>query len=194
MASKVDYRSGASLDVPRGCGLSFTFAFLPDFAPDFARTQYAAYRHHFIKTTLGFVGIREYPPGLGRQADIDSGPIILQVGAAATGIGIAATRAMGDDAAFESIVRLAETIGFPTRFGGRKSYLLGQLLVGDELQVWGKTIVPWSVAPPSAPASSDPGWPPLRSISLAHFYGIAGLTGGVLLLLTTRLIRRICRH
>ena len=64
---------------------AFTFAFLPDFSPQFAASQYAAYRQQFFKTTLGFIGIREYPPGRGRGADIDSGPIFLEVGAAATG-------------------------------------------------------------------------------------------------------------
>jgi len=195
MASKIDYGSGEPLDVPRGCGTSFTFAFLPDIAPDFARTQYAAYRRHFFKTTLGFAGIREYPANRGRRADTDSGSILLQVGAAATGIGIAATKAVGDDAAFESIVRLAEIIGLPVRYRGRKSYLLGQLLVGDELQAWSKTITPWSTVPTGGSVRPDPKWPPLESVSLAYFYGIAGLTGGVLFLLTASTVRRIrCRR
>lgn len=95
MISRVDYASGDVLDLPRGCALSLTFAFLPDFAPDFAQNQYAAYRQHFFKTTLGFAGIREYPPDRQRGADSDSGVIFREVGAAATGIGIAGTRAMG---------------------------------------------------------------------------------------------------
>jgi hypothetical protein len=173
------------LSLPRCCALSLTFAFLPDFAPDFARTQYAAYRQHFFKTTLGFAGIREYPPHRERRGDIDSGPIFLDVGAAATGIGIAATRAMGDTATFESIVQLSEIIGLPLHLGGQKAYLFGQLLVGDEFQVWGKTITPWVV---SGDESLQPTPPPFRSVSLAYFHIITSLVGCALLWLSERLV------
>ncbi len=104
MPSKIDYETGATLDVPRGSALSFTFAFLPDFAPDFAHSQYAAYQRHFFKSTFGFAAIREYPAHRGRRGDIDSGPLILDVGAAATGIGIAGTKAMGDEATFQAVI------------------------------------------------------------------------------------------
>jgi hypothetical protein len=183
MASRIDYTSAESLDLPRGCALSLTFAFLPDFAPDFARTQYAAYRRHFFKTTLGFAGIREYPPWRERRADIDSGPIFLDVGAAATGIGIAATRAMGDTATFESIVQLSEIIGLPLHIGGQKSYLFGQLLVGDAFQVWGKTITPWVVNEVGAPEIDQS---PFEPTSLVYFYTITSLVGCVLLWLSMR--------
>lgn len=186
MISRVDYATGKVLDLPRGCALSFTFAFLPDFAPDFARTQYAAYRQHFFKTTLGFAGIREYPPGRQRGADSDSGLIFREVGAAATGIGIAGTKAMGDAATFESIVQLSEIIGLPLRWNGQKAYLFGQLLIGDVFEAWGKTITPWT-APGETPAPSP--WPPIPSLSLGSFYGIAAGVVGLLLWLTLSFIR-----
>lgn len=160
---------------------------------DFARTQYAAYRQAFFKSTLGFAGIREYPPDRGRGMDIDSGPIILDVGAAATGFGIAAAKAMGDETALESILRLAGIIGFPTHYRGQKSYLLGQILLGDEIQMWGKTITPWTTVPADDSPLPDAGWPPIKSISLVWFYSLAGLTAGILALLTVCLIRRIRR-
>lgn len=194
MASRVDCQTGEILDIPRGCALSFTFAFLPDFSPQFAASQYAVYRQQFFKTTLGFIGIREYPLGQGRRADIDSGPIFLEVGAAATGFGIAATKAMADDDNFESIVRLSEIIGLPAQRRGQKSYLLGQLLVGDEIQVWGKTVTPWSVSRAGGDAPSRQMWPPVESLSLGPFYGVAGLVGGIVLLLAVLLVRRVRRQ
>jgi len=191
MPTKVDCRTGEALDVPRGCGLSFTFAFLPDLAPAFAQSQYAAYRQRFFKTTLGFAGMREFPAGRGRSADIDSGPIFLDVGAGATGLGVPAAKAMGDASTFESLLRLAEIIGFPVRLGETKSYLFGQLLVADGILVWGKTITPWVAA--SAGESNiapDAKWPPVASVSLAWFYGIAVLVTGALLGPTIRLLQR----
>jgi hypothetical protein len=188
MASRIDYASGASLDIPRGCALSLTFAFLADFAPDFAKAQYTAYRQQFFKTTLGFAGIREYPPQRERQADIDSGPIFLDVGAAATGIGIAATKAMDDAAIFESIVQLSEIIGLPVRLGKQKAYLFGQLLVGDEFQVWGKTMTPWSI---SSEMPRRQTWPPFPLITLGYFYSITAVVASLLLWLTLLLVRRL---
>ena len=186
MMSRVDYATGEMLDLPRGCALSFTFAFLPDFAPDFARIQYEAYRHYFFKTTLGFAGIREYPPDRQRGADSDSGLIFREVGAAATGIGIAGTKAMGDMATFESIVQLSEIIGLPVHRNGQKSYLLGQLLIGDIFQVWGKTITPWKI---SNDKVSLPAWSPLPSASLSYFYGIAAIVGAILGWISYRFVK-----
>ncbi len=193
MPAKIDYHTARVLNVPRGCALSFTFIFLPDLDPRFAETQYAAYRQHYLKSTLGFAGLREYPPGIGRRADVDSGPIIREVGAAATGIGIGAAKAMGDAGTFESIVQLSEIIGLPVQRGGQKSYLLGRLPIGDIIQVWGKTITPWSPSPAKDQASENP-WPAIGSISLTPFYGIACLVGGLLLLFSVALIRRIRRQ
>ncbi len=193
MPAKIDYQTARVLNVPRGCALSFTFIFLPDFAPQFAATQYAAYRQHYLESTLGFAGLREYPPGTSRRADVDSGPIIREVGAAATGIGIGAAKAMGDAGTFESIVQLSEIIGLPVQRGGQKSYLLGRLPIGDIIQVWGKTITPWSLSLANDQASKEP-WPAIASISLMPFYGIAGIVGGLLFLLTIALIRRIHRQ
>jgi hypothetical protein len=191
MASRGDYATGKPLDLPRGCALSLTFAFLSDFAPHFAKAQYAAYRQHFFKTTLGFVGIREYPPGRERPADIDSGPIFLEVGAAATGIGLAATKAMGDTATFESIVQLSEIIGLPLQWSGQKSYLFGRLLVGDEFQVWGKTITSWSL-PPDTPSVQQ--WLALPSLTLTYFYGIAAGVAAALLWFTVLFARSFSQH
>jgi hypothetical protein len=193
MPAKIDYQTARVLNVPRGCALSFTFIFLPDFAPRFAETQYTAYRQHDLETTLGFAGLREYPPGVSRRADVDSGPIIREVGAAATGIGIGAAKAMGDAQTFESIVQLSEIIGLPVLRGGEKSYLLGRLPIGDVIQVWGKTITPWSPSPASGQTSARP-WPAVESISLRPFYGIAALVGGLLFLLTVALVRRVHRR
>lgn len=184
MPSRIDYHTGAILGVPRGCALSLSFAFLPELAPEFAERQYTLYREQFFKTTWGFAGMREYPPGISRQADVDSGPIIMDVGAAATGIGIVAAKAMDDSTTFENILQLAEIIGFPSERGGQKSYLLGVLLIGDIIQVWGKTHTPWL-------KSGDFEWTPIESYSLSSFYWIALITGGALFFFSSRLVRRI---
>jgi MFS family permease len=51
-------------------------------------------------------GFREWPRDVERKADVDSGPIVQGIGAAATAFGLIAARAVGDDAVHQ---RLAAT-------------------------------------------------------------------------------------
>ena len=51
--------------------------------------------------------------------------------------------------------------------------------------------MPWSIESSGGSASPEPAWSPLKPVSLAYFYGIAALTGGVLALLTAKTVRRI---
>ena len=64
---------------------------------DVAMDLYAKYTEHFWVDN-GMAGFREFPPGVDGPQDIDSGPLLGEIGLAATGNGIAAVRAAGDDA------------------------------------------------------------------------------------------------
>lgn len=188
MPAKIDYYTGEVLNVPRGVGLSFTFIFLPELDPDFAASQYARFQEVFFESTLGFAGIREYPPGISRESDVDSGPIIFGVGAGASGLGLVAARAMGDDATFKSLLQLAEIIGFPNSWNGQRQYLFGQLLLADEIILWSKTYTPW-LSSASSPAAATS--PPSISFTLFYFDGIAVTVAVVLLIFSTRVVRAI---
>lgn len=83
---------------PRGCALSWQTRFLDEFDPELAARWWRAYREHYLVDRIALVGLREWPPGRERPADVDSGPIVQGVGAAATALGIAAARSQGDDA------------------------------------------------------------------------------------------------
>ena len=43
------------------------------------------------------MGFREWPRGVSGATDADSGPIVFGIGSAASGLGIAGARAMGDE-------------------------------------------------------------------------------------------------
>ena len=45
----------------------------------------------------GLVGFREWPRGVERPADMDSGPIVFGIGTAASALAIGAARAQGDE-------------------------------------------------------------------------------------------------
>lgn len=138
---------GSLRDDPRGCALSWSLAVMPGFAPDFAAEQYARYRADWFVHVLGSTGIREWPPGTHGGMDADTGPIVGGIGAAASGLGIAAARANGDGATLARLLRAMEVLSVPATGPRGKSYFLGQVLLADELALWGKTIRVWDQPP-----------------------------------------------
>lgn len=81
---------------PRGCAQSYISRYLLEVDPALARTWWEAYRAHFLVRLGGVVGFREWPRGVERRGDVDSGPIVLGIGTAASAFGIAAAKAQGD--------------------------------------------------------------------------------------------------
>jgi hypothetical protein len=82
---------------PRGCALSFQTRYVHEFAPDLAASWWRKYREHFQLDVLLVVGFREWPKGKERPADMDSGPIVHDIGTAASALAIGAARTMGDN-------------------------------------------------------------------------------------------------
>ncbi|MBA3685875.1 MAG: hypothetical protein H0W72_11635 [Planctomycetes bacterium] len=83
---------------PRGCDLSLRVAMLAQVDHGAARALWQRYVvvHWCERATMA--GFREYPPGVNRPGDPDSGPILQGIGMSATGLGIAAARAIEDRA------------------------------------------------------------------------------------------------
>ncbi len=96
---------------PRGCALSFSVRYLSEVDQALARQWWLAYKAHYLVDRVMLVGFREWPPGVNRGADVDSGPIVQGVGAAATAFAIAAARAMDDDALAVRLEATAAIIG-----------------------------------------------------------------------------------
>jgi hypothetical protein len=150
-------REGAVVDGPRGCGLSWTLAFLPNIAPDLARQQYGLYREQWFRHPLGTTGIREFPEGRrGTFMDSDTGPIIFGLGTAATGFGIAAAKANHDTENLTGLLRALEICSFPTYSTDlSRSRFFGQVVLADELALWGQTLCRWD-KPAAVPAAFGP--------------------------------------
>jgi hypothetical protein len=107
-ASEIDCRTGKPRVGPRGCDLSGTLCFLGHLAPDHCRDLYARYKKTFwIEKGAGdlkLCGFREWPLGTAGTMDIDSGPILFDIGAAASGFGLGATRFAADAAAHRALL------------------------------------------------------------------------------------------
>lgn len=134
---KVDYAR-----FPRGCALSWTVLYMSQFAPEEAATLYERYREQYSAEVLGFGGFREWPPGVERGMDVDSGPIVLGVGVAATGLGLGPARMMRDARQYGLIMRSATVFGLPTLLLPERHYL-GAPLIGEAMLFSGATARPW---------------------------------------------------
>jgi len=100
--SEVTGKTGYS-KIPRGCALSWSIRYMSHFAPAEAKDLWAKYKKHFFEDYGLFGGFREWPKGMNRGSDADSGPIINGVGAAATAFGLGAAKAMDNNAAYFKI-------------------------------------------------------------------------------------------
>lgn len=143
--------------VPRGCDLSFRLMMLFQFAPVEARTLYDGYVAHFWRERLVAAGFGEWPDGGPAREDVDSGPILMDIGTAATALGIGAVKAAGDLPRFARLVSQTETAKEMLRnmtSSANGSALLGGLielsngytsgfLYGDAVLFWALTWSKW---------------------------------------------------
>jgi hypothetical protein len=107
---------------PRGISMMYGLHFLNDFAPDFAKEQYALTKKYLFGTVLGCSAVREFPKGQESAEDIDSGPLVMGFGPSASGFGIAATAVMDDTQTGGQLLRSLFLLGLEVRDGGKLSY------------------------------------------------------------------------
>lgn len=97
-------------NLPRGCALSWSVRYLAAYDEPAARSMWRAYKKQFLVVIGPVAGFREWPPGHGTDADVDSGPIVLGIGAAATAFGLAAARVL-DDTVVTAQLESTEALG-----------------------------------------------------------------------------------
>ncbi len=174
-------------NIPRGCALSWSMLYMAQFAPDQAAELYGLYREQFFTHVAGLGGFREYPPGVDVGADVDSGPIILGMGMAATGLGLGPSRLFGDRRTYISIMRTASSVGFPVVLSPRRRYLFSPWL-GEAILFHATTARRWD-----GQERRDQGElcdePPFPTIPLV----ICLLQLMILALLTRRALRKVAR-
>jgi hypothetical protein len=149
-ASEVTLGGARVVDGPRGCALSWLLAFTPNHA------WYARYLDTMSVDVAGMRGFREYPVGRAGHMDVDSGPILDDIGGAASAFGVAAARAHGDGETLGRMLLAEEVLAFPslTRHGDEELFF-GALPLTDAIAVWARTVTPWD-EPRPAPSTSPP--------------------------------------
>jgi hypothetical protein len=131
----------ANADVPRGCASSWSALYLAQLDAGMALDQYVRERDALGESILGVGGFREWPPGRGGHADVDSGPILFGVGVAASALGLGPARIFHDARSYALIRRAASAFGIPAWWpsGG---YWAAPLL-GEAILFNGRTARPW---------------------------------------------------
>lgn len=92
---------------PRGCSSAYMIYYMNHFAAETARAQWLLFKKHMGLRFLCFYGFREYLPEFNGRWTPDSGPVIAGVGVAATGLALKTSAAIGEQAIFRAISRLA---------------------------------------------------------------------------------------
>lgn len=133
---EINLRDGSIAEEARGSSQSLMLIFLKEIDPDFASDQFKRYEKLFIDTRLGLTGIREYPKGTFGIGDVDSGPVIFQMGGAATVVGMQTTGLFGKNEISSQINATIEGLAFPVTTKKDRFYLFGTLPMVDAFIAW----------------------------------------------------------
>lgn len=133
---EVDPQDGTVLVPARGSSQSLMLAILPDIDSAYARQQFALYKAHLVDYRLGLPGVREFPKGVIGFADIDSGPVLFQIGGAASIVGRRTMQQYGETTLAAGLRNSIEAFGVPVTRNGQKAYLWGALPIADAFIAW----------------------------------------------------------
>ena len=118
--------------VPRGCALTWTMRYQAEFDREGAEAQWRLIKKHHQVSVGPLTGFREWPRGVPLDADVDSGPIVMGIGAAATAFAIRASRTMDDDLLALRLKATANTVslgmGYDPDLAGASNSLLAEAI------------------------------------------------------------------
>ena len=130
--------------MPRAIAQSVVCRFAYEIDPLWGREMYDRYRQYYFKMPLGIPGMREYPKGVNKLGDVDSGPLFLGLSASASAITIGTAQVYGDTDLAAALMNSAEAAGLPIRWGDQKIYCFGLVPVADGFIAWAKASQPWT--------------------------------------------------
>jgi hypothetical protein len=135
---EVDSKTGMPVQGARGSSIGLILRLLGEIDQGFAMEQYKLVKDNFISTTVGLPSVREYPIGQDGRGDIDSGPVIWDVGFSATIVMIGALAICGEPDAARRQFNTINAFGFPFQHDEQKKYLSGKMPIADAFIAWGR--------------------------------------------------------
>jgi hypothetical protein len=136
-------RAGNHVEGSRGSGAGWNSLYLPFIHQEFAKEQYTGLQRHLVRhLPFGLMGVREYPHGVFRFGDVDSGPVLAGLSPSGTGFAVAGARHAGDVHLLGGLLLTTEAVGSSIQWHGRRRYLFAPL-VGEAIMLATKTAVVW---------------------------------------------------
>ncbi len=135
-----DGNNGKTLQGARGSSQTLMLPFLFELDTTLAKAHYEIYKSRFQFQNYGVCGIYEFPDGAHMEGDLDSGPVILGLGASAT---IASQRTFyvfGDRKQSKRFRNQHEMTGFPITINNKKRFLAGRMLMADVFIAWANSM------------------------------------------------------
>lgn len=133
---KTDYITGHITEQAKGSSQSLLLIFLLEIDSAFAKEQFAKYKTHFLDKKIGLYGIREHKIGINGKGDIDSGPVIWDIGGSASVVGAKTFALYNEPSIAETLRNSLEAFGMAIQNQNDKKYLFGQWLVADCFIAW----------------------------------------------------------
>ena len=128
--------NGTVQENARGSSMALMLIFLQDIDLQFAQEQFVLFKANFLDSVFGLTGIREYPKGDPGPGDIDSGPVILGFGGAATIVGMQTLSIFDEHELSLRIRKAIEAMAFPLQNEHYKQYFFGKLPIADAFIAW----------------------------------------------------------
>ena len=165
-AERLDPKTGVLVFAPgqmgRGSGAAWMAYFLTFIDEAFAREQFGAlFREFGTPVPFGAFAIREWPRGVERGGDVDSGPLVFGLSPSGTGFALAGPAFTSDDAQLRAMLTTAEFVG--TSVGSAHRRYLVAPLVGDAITLATRTATPWRWAPQTHADADRPRLDPPQS-------------------------------
>ncbi len=128
------------LEGARGSSQSLILNFLKDIDPIWGKQQFEQYQALFLTKRLGLPGILEYPKEQAGTGDIDSGPVIWDVGGSASIVGQRTMAQYENWTIYEGLRNSIEGFGIGYVSNHKKQYLFGELPMADAFIAWSNAI------------------------------------------------------
>jgi hypothetical protein len=131
---------GYPLESARGSSQSLILNFLIEIDSSYAMSKFPIYESLFLDKRVGLPGIREYPHGSKGGGDIDSGPVIWDIGGATSIVGQRTMAQYGRNKIAIGIRNSIESFGLSINVGDEKKYVFGALPMADVFIAWANSI------------------------------------------------------
>jgi len=134
---------GTIIEPARGSSQALILRFLVDIDKDFAFEQYETFKEIFTQSRLGLKAVREYSKdATNDNGDVDSGPIIWDIGTVATIVSQGTFGKFNDWNRYQETKNCLNILGLGHTSGAEKKYLLGMYPMADVFLAWSNAMEP----------------------------------------------------